>query len=181
MENIYAALQSSVGLVRTRESVRQCLPQRLATHGQVVPSRTIQAEQGRRDDLSDELQRLLQGGVDVAQIAGRSHLNDLQHKAEKVVRLEKLGRIEDAAEDIVEINAREGVDFTHVAADAAELGVLRNHGDGVEVQLNEAVVDGSVVPVLWDLLVALSVLKGAVAAVVNAEEGLQNLMCWIDG
>lgn len=173
--------QSSVGLVRTWESFRQRLPQRLTTHGQVIPSRTIQAQQGRRDDFGNELQRLFQSGVDVVQIARRSHLDHLQHEAEKVVRFEELRSIENAPENVVEIDARERVDFAHVAADAAELGVLRNHGDGVEVQLNEAVVDGSMVPVLWDLLVALSVLKGAVAVVADAEEGLQDLMRWTEG
>jgi hypothetical protein len=46
--------------------------------------------------------------------------------------------------------------------------------------LHEAVVDGGVVPVLRDLLVADAVFEAAVVGFVDAEEGAEDFVGWDD-
>jgi len=47
--------------------------------------------------------------------------------------------------------------------------------------LDEAVVDGGVVPVRGDLLVARAVFEAAVVGFVDAEEGAQDVVGWRGG
>lgn len=164
--------------LRTRVSILQRLRQRLAIKSQLVPGRAVKTQHLSAQNSIDQVQRRLQSLVDVVQVVRRSHPDDLQRKAEQVVVLEQLAGIQDSAGHVVEVYARERVYAADVAADAGELGILRDQGEGVEVQLHEAVVDGRVVPVLGDLLVAHAVFEAAVVGDVDAEEGAQDFVGW---
>jgi hypothetical protein len=166
--------------LRARVPILQRVRQRLAIKRQLVPDRAIQTQHLRPQNAIDQVQRRLQRLVDVVQVVRRSHPDDLQRKAEQVVVLEQFAGVQDPAGDVVEVHARERVYAADVAADAGELGILRDQGEGVEVELREAVVDGGVVPVLRDLLVADAVFEAAVVGFVDAEEGAEDLVGWDD-
>lgn len=51
----FAILQSSRTLVRTRKLLLQCSPNRLAIHCQIVPCGAAQIQQGRGNDVGDQL------------------------------------------------------------------------------------------------------------------------------
>ena len=162
---------------RARVPILQRSPKRLALKRQLIPNRTPQIKQRlAAQNPINKLQRRLDSLVKIVQVVRARHPHDLQRKAKQVVVLEQLAGVQDSAQHVVEIYACERVDGTDVAADAAEFGVLRDHGDGVEVELHEAVVDGGVVPVFGDLLVARAVFEAAVVGFVDAEEGAQDFV-----
>jgi hypothetical protein len=166
--------------LRARVPILQRLRQRLAIKRQLVPDRAIQTQHLRPQNAIDQVQRRLQRLVDVVQVVRRRHPDDLQRKAEQVVVLEQLAGVQDPAGHVVEVHARERVYAADVAADAGEFRVLCDQGEGVEVELHEAVVDGGVVPVLRDLLVADAVFEAAVVGFVDAEEGAEDFVGWDD-
>ena len=175
----FTILQSSRTLVRTGKLLLQCSPNRLAVQCQVVPGGAAQIQQGRRNDVGDQLQRCLERCVQVVQVVRRSHLHHLEHKTQEIVTLEQLTGVQYTTKHVIEINTGERVDGDDIAANAPKLGIFQDHADNIQVKLDEAVRRTMAVPVCWNLLVSLAI--GHVAALsvaVDAEKGLQSVMSY---
>jgi hypothetical protein len=122
---------------------------------------------------------LVLGGVLVCEKAGEDVgelLNgELHGVTHEVVALEECRAVEDAAGEVSGLNSGECVNLSGVAADGQELGVLECHVGKVDLEVGDGVLVDKVtlVPVVWNTLVARGVLEVTVLAG-DGEELLEN-------
>lgn len=149
----------------------------LSIHFHISERGTIETQQWIQNSIADELQRSFECLEERRQRVGRECFDNLEHKANEVVSFKQRDGVQDTTGDVFEVQTGEGVDLASIASNAGQDWVFQEPSYEVKIELDEAVVYWSSIPVGGNLFVALLVAELAILFVDGVETG-ENILCY---